>query len=112
MVATWTQSARLPSTGIKLTPRWRPARMSTIWVCSNPEHPTAKHPRNYTEITQDGFCPDCPFGEGVLAEQAREHGSTFSSPPVNDIGLCILVCDASFSMHSAAFPPSELPTKI
>jgi hypothetical protein len=77
--------------------------MATKFMCSNPEHPEKKHSKYYDKMTLDGFCPDCDYGEGVLME--IEAGK---APPLpHPIGLCIMVCDASWSMQNEpAFPNS------
>lgn len=92
--------------------------MAKVWVCTNPDHPTSKHPKKYDRNTQDGFCPDCDFGEGILVEMEEEQedevqqpGRELSMPVIDQVGLCILVCDASISMTEPAFPNSST-TKI
>ena len=78
------------------------------YVCNNLQHPVQKHPKEYDEITQDGFCPDCPYGEGILLEtewdpQRPETEQDGQQPVIDELGLCVLVCDASFSMSEPAF---------
>lgn len=89
--------------------------MSPKYVCSNPNHPTNKHSKYYDQMTQDGLCPDCEYGDGILME-AESGDSSTPSPSRDlgggaDIGLCILMCDASGSMSEEAFagnPASRL----
>lgn len=81
--------------------------MAPRFVCSNPNHPENKHSKYYDKMTQDGFCPDCEFGDGILMEEESSGGATTGSRDIGgglDIGLCILMCDASGSMTEEAFP--------
>jgi hypothetical protein len=72
----------------------------------------------FDKMTADGFCtePEC-YGVGFLTENyplppvhiSHPHGSgsiTVITPSVREIGLCILVMDASGSMEGRAFPNS------
>lgn len=81
--------------------------MSPRYVCSNPNHPVNKHPKYYDQMTQDGLCPDCEFGDGILMEDESSGGTPTATRDIGggaDIGLCILMCDASGSMSEEAFP--------
>jgi hypothetical protein len=82
------------------------------YVCSN----NANH--KYEKMTPDGFCsePEC-YGVGFLIEAYPivpvnisdpddPESITILTPSAREIGLCILVMDASGSMNFQAFPNS------
>ncbi len=80
--------------------------------CSNPYHPETA-PNAYEEMTDDGFCPDCSFGEGILEpvtarqlELLESQASEGRLRHSGEIGLCCLLCDVSGSMYGSCFPPS------
>lgn len=84
--------------------------------CSNPDHP-AGAPAVFEEMSTDGFCPHCAFGEGVLEaiapEEARHPQINGGSGPARhsgEIGLCILPCDVSGSMFDECFPGNPART--
>src|SRR4051794_38688701 len=60
----------------------------------------------FDKYTHDGFCdmPPC-YGVGLLQEiPAGSAGAADGTPmEASEIGLCILVCDASGSMDRTAF---------
>jgi hypothetical protein len=72
----------------------------------------------YDQMTQDGFCPkDGCFGAPLMPHVPGASASRQPSPPpaaatlgatgrIENIGLCVLVCDASYSMNDAAFTDS------
>lgn len=71
------------------------------YICSNdPAH-------TYDHMTADGFCPvaDC-YGVGFLQEASAGASPGGGQPrgPVREIGLCVLLMDASASMQEDAFP--------
>ncbi len=65
--------------------------------------------QSYESSTQDGFCTqdDC-YGIGILEEETQANISTEGGREVTakEIGLCIMACDASYSMTDTAFPNS------
>lgn len=72
------------------------------YICSNNSAHT------YDHMTADGFCPvpDC-YGVGFLQEAgASAAASAGGQPqgPAREIGLCVLLMDASASMQEEAFP--------
>jgi von Willebrand factor type A domain len=73
----------------------------TKWICTNnPAH-------IFDKCTIDGICPTCSYGDGILIQ--KEKTPDKKGEPANEarqIGLGILVMDASGSMRSAAFPNS------
>ncbi|QNF34718.1 VWA domain-containing protein [Adhaeribacter swui] len=96
---------------------------SKKWVClTNEAHV-------FDEPAADGFCPLCPPYEGILEERvvfvgeedkprlstddAYDHptGSTTAGKPKNpvpEVGLCVILMDASSSMTDQAFAVSPL----
>src|SRR5687768_2615847 len=87
----------------------------TIWVCQT----NAAHVFN--EPTEDYYCPICPPLEGILLEVvgkrepvAAEPVIVKAPPPVTqdpdkrEIGLSVLLMDASSSMTDPAFEGSPL----
>ncbi len=90
---------------------------TTIWVCqTNPAH-------TFDEPTADYYCPFCPPLEGILLEVIKpEQGqplptagttSPQATPPPpppqgREVGLCVLLMDASSSMTDPAFNGSPL----
>jgi hypothetical protein len=79
----------------------------------------------FDQPTQDGYCPKCPYLEGILVEKETEtetkstsggnHGTIdhfggehrpISSAP--EVGLCVILMDASSSMTDPAFTGSPL----
>ena len=64
----------------------------------------------YQQPTADFFCTDCGY-DGLLVEvNSVGSGNTTTSitNTITDAGLCILLMDASGSMHDPAFPGSPL----
>lgn len=63
----------------------------------------------YQQPTADFFCTTCGY-DGLLVEvnSSSSGAPTNFSPTVTDAGLCILLMDASGSMHDPAFPGSPL----
>lgn len=96
--------------------------MATIrkWVClTNEEHV-------FDEPTDDGFCTICPPYEGIVEERIVEERIILNpepdpspaSMPINrtgngtqEVGLCVILMDASSSMTDQAFPGTK-PTKM
>lgn len=69
----------------------------------------AKCSKVYQLPTADFFCTDCGY-DGLLVEiNASGSGNTSTiTKTITDAGLCILLMDASGSMHDPAFPGSPL----
>lgn len=72
------------------------------YVCSN----NANHV--FDKMTGDGFCPEAGcYGVGFLVEQQNSQTGAGSVPSstigAKEIGLCVLLMDASGSMDSSAF---------
>lgn len=72
--------------------------MPTVWVCSyNSAH-------RFPQPTEKYFCPTCPPRTGLLIEQDDEE-----SPDVEkEVGLCVILMDASLSMTEQAFKGNPL----
>lgn len=88
----------------------------TIWVCqTNPSH-------TFNEPTEDYYCPLCPALEGILLEVEGHKAPVTTVQPVTrtqaqrqipadeerEVGLCVLLMDASSSMTDPAFEGSPL----
>ncbi|MEL7221825.1 MAG: hypothetical protein AAGJ93_10930, partial [Bacteroidota bacterium] len=79
-----------------------------MWVCSN----DATH--QFPERTEDGFCPHCSF-RGTLIPEAIDKLDDQPQGTVpkgeqgeqRDVGLCILLMDASGSMSEKPFSNAE-----
>lgn len=101
--------ARMPSgRRSQKTPPARRPRLMNAYICKNPDHPN-RVSRRSDRLPPDGFCPDCEFGSALLEKAdpqdlARLEEGSFVSGVTGEIGLCILVCDVSYSMQSPAFP--------
>ena len=88
--------------------------MATIWVCqTNPAH-------TFEEPPEDYYCTFCPPFEGFLLEvippRPIQPGELDPQPPkpdvgpkpLREVGLCVLMMDASSSMTDPAFMGSPL----
>jgi hypothetical protein len=77
----------------------------------------------FDQPTQDGYCPKCPYLEGILVEQEMETTSAHednhqdsdnvdmnrrSATDAPEVGLCVILMDASSSMTDPAFNGSPL----
>jgi len=82
---------------------------SQSWVCVN----NSNH-RYDTKTAESNsyFCPQCPYGEGILLNKDDTPASTLASPNSSvqqlphhqeDLGLCIMLLDCSGSMAEPAF---------
>jgi len=70
------------------------------WVCVN----DSNHAYDAKTAEQNSyFCPQCPYGEGILINQATNSGS-LQNQHQEDLGLCIMLLDCSGSMSDPAFP--------
>lgn len=84
------------------------------WVCQT------DRTHIFDEPTQDGYCTKCPYLEGILVEEEIEdfkqqpkddNGKTIqepSKPEAPEVGLCVILMDASSSMTDPAFKGSPL----
>ena len=62
--------------------------------------------KSYAQATADYFCTDCGY-DGLLVDDAV--GATLGKQgPDPEIGLCVLLMDASGSMKNPAFPGSPI----
>ncbi|RYG27586.1 MAG: VWA domain-containing protein, partial [Chitinophagaceae bacterium] len=81
-----------------------------VWVCSN----NSTHRFDSQAAEQHSyFCPDCPFGEGILILVPNGGGSGGGGEPPHqeDLGLCIMLLDCSGSMNEPAFGDHPLSKK-
>jgi hypothetical protein len=86
-----------------------------VWVCqTNTTHV-------FDQPTQDGYCPQCPFLEGILVEEEKDikpvQKAAIGEQKQYDmaeeshgpeLGLCVILMDASSSMTDPAFEGSPL----
>jgi hypothetical protein len=63
-------------------------------------------------MTADGFCeqPEC-YGVGFLTDGQNQPTGSLPTTPTREIGLCVLLMDASSSMKEVAFSTTDNPAK-